>query len=482
MSLRNCLLTVLMVSLSHSGAAQARPVLELSEVLRSSLKSHPKVAVADAKVQAAEANRLGASGAFDLKLYANGHYAPLGKYDRPRGELGLKQPTTVLGAQLWAKYENGSNFAPYDGKRVTSEAGKASLGVLLPLMQGRSTDARRFARHRARLELQVAQELRRNQRASLLADAASTWWMWVISGKKLAVYKKLLEQAEHRQSCLKEQEALGAIGRIQTVDNERLVAERRAQLVGETWKFRKLSLKLSLYRRAKNGTPLSVELSSLPEAVAPVEVPVSVLKQTLANLKKAPAPQVYGETLRILKAELELARNDQLPQLDLEVYGAQSFGEERPYSLNDSSLTETVVGGMLKFSMPVQRRKARGKAALLRAKKRQLELERRFALEQLSARARMEFAALVAQYESAKLSRQAVRYAREVAEAEADSFALGDSSVLSVNLREQATLKSYLGELDSVLGYHLSWIELQRISGRESIVQYLPPRGVEENE
>lgn len=474
--------SLLLVSMLSSGAAVASPTLELSEVLRGSLESHPKSAVADAKVQVAEANQLGASGAFDLKLYANGHYAPLGKYEQPRGELGLKQPTPFMGAELWAKYENGADFPPYYGGMVTSEAGKASLGILLPLIQGRSTDARRFARHQARLELSVAQEVRRSQRADLLAEAASTWWMWVISGKKLAVYEKLVEQAEHRQGFLREQEKLGAIGRIQVVDNDRLVAERRAELFRETWKFKKLTLKLGLYRRNKDGVAQPVEPGSLPDAADPVALPPSVLSQTLAELSEAPAPQVYGETLEILKAELELAENDQLPRLDLEVYGAQSFGEERPYQADHSSLTQTAVGGTLRFSMPVQRRKARGKAGVLRAKQRQLELERQFAIEQLSVQARMEFAALLAQYESAKLSREAVQLAREVAEAEADSLSLGDSSILSVNLREQATLKSYLGELDSVLGYHLSWIELQRISGRASIAPYLPPRGVEVNE
>lgn len=456
---------------------EAQEPLRLEEVLKSSLQSHPKSQVADSKVSQAEASQMAADGGFDLKLYATGHYAPLGKYERPRGEVGVKQPTPLLGTELWAKYENGADYAPYDGGLVTSEAGKASLGVLLPLLQGRSTDSRRFERARANLELAIAEEYRRSQRADLLAAAASAWWKWVVSGEKLQVYRKLVEQAEHRQAFLREQEALGAIGRIETVDNDRLVAERRAELVRETLKFQRLSFKLGIYRRGEDGRPQAVGTQDLPDAVAPVEPGKALLNHALSQLEVAPGPKVYEETLKILEGELALAENDQLPRLDFEVYGSQSFGEERPYSAINSSVTQTVVAGSLKFSMPVQRRKARGKAGILRAKQRQIELERKLLIEQLTARAQAEFAALEGQFQTARLSREATQLAGEVATAEAESLALGQSSILSLNLREQATLKSYLAELDSVLGFHLSWVELQRLAGKQTVEAYLPPRG-----
>ena len=102
------------------------------------------MAVMDAKVDAAEAERIRARGGFDLKVYAEGMYAPAGKYSRPYGEVGLKQDTTAWGLQLYGKYQNGADFAPYDGDRVTSEAGKVSLGAVLPLLRGGMTDSKSF--------------------------------------------------------------------------------------------------------------------------------------------------------------------------------------------------------------------------------------------------------------------------------------------------------------------------------------------------
>lgn len=458
-----------------SSFAAAQP-LDLSRALESALESHPKLRSSEAKVEAAQGDQMAARGAFDLKFYADGSYSPVGKYSQPRAEVGVKQPTTLWGAELYAKYQNGADFAPYDGAYVTSEAGKASLGILIPLIQGRAIDQRRLKRMQTALEVTIAEEVLRSTRADVLAGAASAWWKWRILSKKREIYQLLLSQALARQQFLVEQVEVGAIARVEAVDNQRLVAQRRAKLVALDWEFKQQTLYLSLYCREQDGTPSKTDSLQLPRTSLQVFSPRLRFDELNPSLESAPGANIYLKALEILDAEIRAAHNEQLPRLDFEVFGSRSFGEVRPYSSTDTSVTETAVGGKLSLSLDVQRRKARGKARSLSAKRRALEQDRRLFLDTLRVEAQGSLAALQAQYEMTELNQEATSFAQQVTEAESESLELGQSSVLAVNLREQAQASAYLSELDSLFEFHQAWIELQRLLGKQEVLDYLPPQ------
>ncbi len=471
-----CFIFGVLVCLPTPALASDRP-LSLSEVLESALQSHPKMAIADAKVAGAEAESMQARGNFDLKLFGEGTLSPVGKYDKPYGEVGIKQPTTLYGLELYAKYQNGADHAPYDGDRVTSEAGKASLGALLPLLRGGVTDRARFQRKAAMIEVEIATLTRRSARAELLAVAAETWWKWVVTGKKLEGYRRLVQQAQERRDFLSEQAKVGAIAPVEVVDNERLLAARKAQLAVLELEFRRTSLKLGLYRRGSRSEPRPPLESELPHESWAMSARELGPGAWLSALEEAPALAIYERTLDVLRQELSLSRNEQLPELNLELFTTRSFGEPRPYSVDDSSVTETTVGGKLALSWDVQRRKARGKAGIVRAKQRVVEEELRLLRDQLSLEVQAQLAALEANRIAADLSRQATLQAEEVSVAERTSFEVGQSSVLSVNLREQAVISAYLAELDALFAYQVAWVELQRIVGRDEPAAYLPSTG-----
>lgn len=456
-----------------TSASVAQP-LQLRDVLQSTIESHPKLLAEVAKVAAAKGGAFAAEGAFDLKTYALGTYAPVGKYSKPRAEVGLKQPTSVWGAQLYAKYENGNDFAPYDGGLVTSEAGKVSLGLLLPLVQGRAIDANRFNQLQTNVEVVIAEQAWRSARADLLAAASIAWWKWAVTGRKLSVQRLLLTQAETRQQLLVEQTKVGAIADIEAVDNERLVAQRRAKLIALEWEFSQQSLQLGLYCRDAMGRPMRPGLERVPQEPLATFLPTVTLSTLLPLLESSPGARIYRKTIEALDAELRLAYNAQLPRLDVELFGARSFGDVRPYSVHDTSITETVVGGTLRWDLDIQRRKARGKAQALQAKRAALEHELRLFIETLRTHVEARHNALAAQHEVTQLNRAATGLTSRVTEAEAESFRHGQSSVLAVNLREQAQAAAYTSELESTLDFHVAWIELQRMLGKHELVDYLP--------
>lgn len=466
---------VLVASVAEASANE----LTLAQVLDSTLAHSPKLAAVEAKVEQADGAQLQARGAYDLRFEAEGTLAPVGTYERAGGSFGLSQQTTAWGLELFAKYQNGADFPVYEGDLVTSQAGKVTLGALLPLLRGRAFDADRLELVRTRLGQAVAEQTRREQRAQLLAKAAASWWTWVVAGWKLEIHRQLLAQAEQRRDFLERQAASGAVPRVEVVDNERLLSARRAAVAVVALKFRQASLALGMFRRDSDGRPRPASAEELPKLS---DWPVSVAAdahELLREVPRAPAIVVYDLAERILEEQLKVSKNERLPALDFELRGALSAGETRPYGTYES-LSEASVGGRLKFGWDVQQRAARGKVAVVAARRREIQNERRLLEEQLMLDVQGQVLALTAQRDAVVWNRAATRQAEEVSSAERLAFESGQSSMLAVNLREQAVLTAHLAELDALLDVQLAWVELQRVLGRDSPDAYTSPAHVAE--
>lgn len=451
--------------------------LTLAAVLDSTLEHHPKISAIDAKVEQAGAARVAARGAFDLKLEAGGDYSPVGTYERAYGRVGLHQPTPWWGLELSGKYENGADFPVYEGGLVTSELGKVSLSAVLPLLRGRQTDPARFELIRSRLGEAIAGEIRRGERAELLAKAATTFWKWVVTGRKLDTYRKLVRQAEERRDFLESQATSGALPRVEVVDNERLLSSRRAALAVLQLEFDRASLALGMFRRDAKGNPRPAASDELPSRLELPTVDEADLGILLADVSHTPGLVVYDLLAQTVADELRLAQNDRLPLLDFELNAAAGAGQSRPYSSSGGSISEATLRGRLSFSWALQQRQAVGKVAATFAKKRELESERRLLLDRLSLEVEGQTRALAAQRQAAVMSRLGTSQAEEVLLAERMAFESGQSSVLAINLREQALGSAYLAELEALLEYYEAWVELQRLLGRDDPNDYAAPGG-----
>lgn len=456
--------------------------LHLKRYLSEVLALHPKLLASQHKASSAEAAVMTADGAFDLKLYASGSHAPLGTYDKTHTEVGLTQPTRVWGTELWARYENGADYPPYDGGSVTSEWGRASLGVLLPILQDGAIDARRYAALESEIQRDIAEHGVRQTQGNLLADAAHSWWKWCILGHKVRIYDTLLKQAEERQEMLEELVRVGALAPLETIDNQRTILSRRAKQLGLAAEFRAAGLRVGLYRRSRDGTPRAAAPLELPAIPIPGHPPANEISRVDQELELSPVVSISRSILSALEQELRLAKNQQLPRLDLSVAASHSAGDTRPYSPLSSSVSETTLGGNLKLSLDVQRRKARGKAAELRAKRRQVEEELRLAMDTLRIDVLAAHQVLDAQYQAVQQSREATNLARQVAQAEADSLLAGQSTVMSVNIREQAVLTAEIAELEAIHLLQSAWIEMQRARGKTKPLEFMLPGARSEGE
>jgi outer membrane protein TolC len=325
-------------------------------------------------------------------------------------------------------------------------------------------------------KVEIARQQRRQVRAQLLSQAARSWWNWLIAGEKLKAYRELARHADMRRQFIQEQLAVGAVSEIELVDNERALAQRLAILTRAELEFQEKSLDLGLFRRDAQGSPVPATVAELPALPALTNEAPAMGESGAVDPSSAPQMRVFEISLRILEREIRRAKNDTLPELNFGVSGSQSFGTPRPYSPDGFSQTETKVGGKLSFSWDIQRRAARGEVAAFRARYRAVEQQRRLAEDKMELRLRAQDAALAAHHKAAQLSRQATELAGKVSDAERASFELGQSSVLAVNLREQAYIGTYLDELDAIRAFQIAWLERSELLGRTEFLEYLPPR------
>ena len=418
--------------------------LELSQVLDSVEAHFPLLRAAEAELRIAAGARREAAGSFDLRVRAEGDLRPAGFYNSYSGGATLEQPTRLWGARLFGGYRIGrGDFAAYDGALQTDRRGEISAGVEVPLLRGGSTDETRVKLRQAEIVEANAVPLVALRRIEIVREATLAYWTWVAAGLTVDVTERLLAVAESRQSQIEGRVRRGALPRIDLLDNERLVVDRRIRLRGAQRDVEQQAIALSLFLRDRNGDPLVPGLERLPADFPPERMPSRAQFET--DLARAREEFPFVQTLRLERERLEqeqaLARNEMLPAFDLRVEGSRDYGRSKPGissegSLSSSPRNDTEVKAMLRFEIPVQQREARGRLAQARARLSRIESELRFAHEQVEADVRRAMAGLEAAFALTAEARRNLELAVELQRAEERKLMLGTSNLINVNIRE----------------------------------------------
>ncbi|HEY6881957.1 MAG TPA: TolC family protein [Polyangiales bacterium] len=423
--------------------------LELADVLAAVEKHHPLIAAELASVRAAEADAYAARGEFDTTVSVQGRIAPAGYYDPKRAELVVEQPTPFAGASLYAGYRIGrGNIAPYYGEQRTLDGGELRGGARIPLLQDRAIDARRAGLRSSALATRASEASRDKVALDLERDAASAYFAWVAAGLKLQVSEDLLALAETRKAQIAEKVSLGALPPLEALDNERTILERTRQRVTMRRAFEKASIDLSLFLRDAEGMPRIPSREDLPATIAETEVaqPTRVEAEQRA-LSLRPELSQLSLQLDLTALERELGQNRLLPRLDVFAEASKDFGGgPANYAY---TLRPTVFEAGVSVSVPIWLRKARGKLRAVEQKLEAGEHKLAFAREKARADVQDAYSQLAAARERLEVALRAHETALRVANGERERFEFGASTVLFVNLREQATADAHLSAIDA---------------------------------
>ena len=463
----------------------APQALRLEEVLDSVDRFFPTLRALRSEAAARRGDLLAARGEFDLSIRASGDWQPEGFYESRRGAVGVDAPTRLWGARLGADYRLGAGDVPsYYGDRITDRSGEVALSLEVPLLRGGATDPNRTAIDLAEVEVERMDPRLRAERLARIRDASSAYWSWLGTGRRLEIAERLLEVARVRQSQIARRVEQGAEPRIDLSDNERLIVERRVALRGAERDFEQASIRLGLFLRDESGDPVLSRRTALPVDFPPELPPADEeLERDLAFAQtQHPRLAEFGFRRAALEVELAQVRNDLLPNLDFNVQASRDLGRSRggidqvgSFSAESRSSTEITAG--FRFELPVQQRRARGRAAALKARLDRVAAQGQWAREQVVADARGAWASLRAAHDQTAEARENVRLAEKLRAAENRRFGLGRSNLIDVNIREVQAATAARELVDAQANYFIALADYQARVGRERDIE--PEHGLE---
>lgn len=441
-------------SRASNQAPGARTALTLEALLESVRRNYPPLLAALFDQDVADAELLAALGKFDLRLSANFETDQFGFYNNNIAGAFLEQATPYQGLRYYSGYRVGrGSFPSYEGKLQTRQDGEFETGFRLPLFRDRTIDQRRADLRRAEIGRAVANLGIQQQQLIVNQLATRRYWSWVAAGQRYQVAKSLLDIALARDQILRDSFEAGQIPRVEVIDNNRAILQRRSSLVEAERLLQLTAIDLSLFYRDANGQALLPEANQLPALFPAVaEFPEDRLSAdvTLA-LRRRPELQrliSQGDQLRV---EAQLFRNQRLPAVDLGVGFYNGFGDANRVLRGPQEVRTGV-----NFDLPLQRREATGKLASTEAKLMQLEQRERFLRDQIVAEVQDAMSGVRAAFQRVQLIRQEIDVARQLEELERDRFQLGDSTLFLVNLREQTTADAQNREVSAIADYFLA--------------------------
>ena len=357
------------------------PTLELADVVASVRNAYPKIREAIARQDEASGGILAAFGNFDTKLEGETINQPVSFYENYRHQVGVKQPLWN-GGSVGVGYRLGrGDFEPWYQERPTNEGGEFKLGVDLPILQGRLIDKRRT-------ELFTA-EIRRDQTNPELyleilmaqGDAAAAYWNWVASGINVQIQEEILELGRQRVEIFQREIEAGKKAEIVALENDQLIASRELKLIEAERKFGQSAVKLSMYLRDLNGSPLLPPPNGVPEEFPSVPAdaidPSALINTAIAQ---RPETRIFQFDLSSLRVQLEQANNELLPKLNVVMETSQDVGG---FTSSKGDKQPAIIEAGFYGEVPLQRRQALGKIDQLLAKQRQIEAKLQFATDQI---------------------------------------------------------------------------------------------------
>nr|WP_298929843.1 TolC family protein [uncultured Erythrobacter sp.] len=409
------------------------------EVLRSSALTFPSILESFEREAAARSDQLSADGAFDLMLEAEAYDRVTGTFSGGYAEVKASQPLRPLSGEVYGSYRlSDGRFPIYENFYNTNQAGEFKVGALFSLLRDRRIDKRRFAIEDTRIAASQARLDIMLVKLNVQHEALKAYWYWAAAGSEIRVYEELLEIAQARTIGLSRQVRAGAIPRIALTENEQNVLRRKTLLAEAQRNFANAADSLSYYLRDSTGRLITPTRQQLPDTDMLSALPdmQHLLSQQVSDvLDQRPELQNFRLAMQRASNKIELRRNDLKPNLDFNVELSRDFGAVGDGGSTFDS-TDTVVG--VKFTVPLQRREARGRLQRAEAELREMELRERRVSDRIEVELGNILTNLNASLELAELADQEVVQAGAMVAAERKRFDLGAGDFFLVNVREES--------------------------------------------
>jgi|GEM_PF-254000 len=436
--------------------------LQLREALQWLKETHPELRLARLKLQQAEAKFLATQGAFDPNFkgeYMFKEYNSSTDIGKQRQSFLTESAVGILtryGLQVEGGYRTRRGQISTTVQPV-GEGGEAFLNFILPLLRyGRGKNPLAIAERKAALALKVAALDLALKELNLQNKLGETYWEWLAARKLVQNSEEVLDLAQTRQKQVDRRADVGDIAAIAKIENQKEVQKRISQLAKDILDARKANIKLSLllWNRDVEAGRLDVDEAWVPllgSVPAPEDLDEALLLQEgkLAVLRTHPRLMQFPVTKDMAALDIDLAKQLFLPKLDAIISPSYQFGNE--------GIGPALYGG-LKVEMPIRNRTGKGKLREAELILQALDVDYIQTYQTLLADVEQSLLELEQYYTVYQASLQEWQATQALEKGERTKFALGDSTLFVVNIRERETALAFRSVVDAEMNYHQAMI------------------------
>lgn len=445
-------------------------LLTLSDVVASTYRAFPLIEIARLQSGVAGGQQTMALGAYDTKLDYYSLNQGVGFYENYRNGIGLARQTW-WGGYASAGYRIGrGSFEPWYKERETNKGGEFYVGMVQPLLRGRAIDPQRVELFQANLQRRAVLPEIQNQVLDTSREAAYAYWSWLEAGNVVRANQRLLDIALERGNQLQKSYEQRVIPKLPILLNDQAISDRKLKVLESQRKFRDTAFKLALYLRDEAGNPMVAPPEWLPPSFPKLTTipPGDFESDFYAAQSQRPELALIQITMQQLRWDLELARNQTLPEVDLTIQTSQDVGSPAS-SINDKGdyqLEAGVIGGV-----PLQRRKALGKRDNVAAKLQQTAQKRLMLLNKIEVELRTSRNALDVAQQSVDQSLELVRQSTESLEILRKAYATGNLDFLLLLPQEAKLTESEIKLLDAQRDFYIALASMQAALGLDPLEQ-----------
>lgn len=428
----------------------------VQELVAAIQRHHPEYLATLARTEQVAGERLEAEAAFDVRLVQDTYARSSGYYDGSYAEQRVIQPIQSMNAEVFGSYRiSDGEFPVYEAEYQTLDMGEASLGVRLSLLQNRETDKRRLTQVMAAWRFMEAESKQLAELNKLIYKGVSAYLSWYQSYRKVAVVKDLVALTRERITGVQARVLSGDLAAINLTEFETTLLRRQLMENEAEQQFQLARQRLSYFWRTADSPQYQGDAIDIPPSN--IDWPFRVEGSDASSLGTSnlstsgleatidahPAVEALSAKVEQAKNKRKLARNETLPQLDLEVKVARDIGD----GIEPLTGTESIVG--LSFFMPLGQRAAKAREAIADAEIRSLEYDQIVLREQLRRDLDMSLKALTYTRRILALSRQQEALAETLLRQERARFDEGVSDQFLLISRETTALQAHLKTVDA---------------------------------
>jgi outer membrane protein len=370
------------------------------------------------------------------------------------------------------------------GMTGDTDAASVGIGITQPLARGAGRSANLVSIRQAALDTRSSEYELRGFAESLVAQVEAAYWDCSLAGRQIEIYEESLRLAEKQLADTQERVKIGTLAGIELAAAKAEVASRREALISVrgTLATARIRLLRLLNPTAGSGDgPVGRDLWSsgrrgddLWEREVVLRDPPTAPEAELAGIGRhveaalRSRPDLNQARLAIGRGELEVVktRNGLLPKLDLFInLGKTGYSDSFAGAVDDLGGEGYELSGGLTFEWAIGNRGAR--ARNLRA-----ELSREeaaLAFDNLAQLAQVDVRTAYIAVTTAREQIAATAATRELKEetlrAETEKLRIGKSTTFQVAQAQRDLVESQIAEVQALVGYLRSLVELYRVDG-----------------